>query len=58
MWRDRSKNQVSGVAAGLSAVSVAIGLGLATAVGNRAPLFAGLLIGIYLLFSIKIADQW
>jgi regulator of protease activity HflC (stomatin/prohibitin superfamily) len=58
MWRDRSKNQVSGVAAGLSAVSVAIGLGLATALGNRAPLFAGLLIGIYLLFSIKIADQW
>jgi regulator of protease activity HflC (stomatin/prohibitin superfamily) len=58
MWRDRSKNQVSGVAAGLSAVSVAIGLGLTTVLGNRAPFIAGLLIGIYLLFSIKIADQW
>jgi regulator of protease activity HflC (stomatin/prohibitin superfamily) len=58
MWRDRSKNQVSGVAAGLSAVSVAIGLGLTAVLGNRAPFVAGLVIGIYLLFSIKIADQW
>ncbi len=58
MWRDRSKNQVSGVAAGLSAVSIAMGLGLTAALGNRAPFVAGLLIGTYLLFSIKIADQW
>lgn len=58
MWRDRSKNQLSGVAAGLSAVSVAIGFGLTAVLGNRAPFVVGLLIGIYLLFSIKVADQW
>jgi regulator of protease activity HflC (stomatin/prohibitin superfamily) len=43
---------------GLFAVSVAAGFGLTAAIGNRAPLVVGLLIGVYLLFSIKIADQW
>jgi len=42
----------------LFAISVAAGLGLATVLGNRAPLVAGLLVGVYLLFSIKVADQW
>ena len=32
--------------------------GPAAALGNRAPLIAGLVIGVYLLFSIKVADQW
>jgi regulator of protease activity HflC (stomatin/prohibitin superfamily) len=58
MWRDPKKNQVSGVAVALFATSVATGVGITAAVGSRVPLFAGLLIGIYLLFSIKIADQW
>jgi regulator of protease activity HflC (stomatin/prohibitin superfamily) len=58
MWRDGKKNQVSGVAVALFAASVASGVGITAAVGNRAPLLAGLLIGVYLLFSIKIADQW
>jgi regulator of protease activity HflC (stomatin/prohibitin superfamily) len=58
MWQDGKKNQVSGVAVALFATSVASGVGITTAAGNRAPLFAGLLIGVYLLFSIKIADQW
>jgi regulator of protease activity HflC (stomatin/prohibitin superfamily) len=58
MWRDGKKNQVSGVAVALFAASVASGIGITAAVGNRAPLLAGLLIGVYLLFSIKIADQW
>ncbi len=58
MWRDQSKSQVSGVAVALFAISVAAGLGLAAALGNRAPLVAGLLVGVYLLFSIKVADQW
>jgi regulator of protease activity HflC (stomatin/prohibitin superfamily) len=31
---------------------------LAAVFGSRAPLVAGLLAGIYLLFSIKVADQW
>ena len=58
MWRDRSKSQVSAVAVALFAISVAAGLGLATVLGNQAPLVAGLLVGVYLLFSIKVADQW
>jgi regulator of protease activity HflC (stomatin/prohibitin superfamily) len=58
MWMDRNKNHVSGVAVGLFAVSVAAGFGLTAAIGNRAPLVVGLLIGVYLLFSIKVADQW
>jgi len=52
------KNQVSGVAMAFFAVSVAVGSALTAALGNRAPLFAGLALGLYLLFSLKVADQW
>ena len=58
MWQDRNKSQVSGIAVALFAISGAAGLGLATALENRALLIAGLLVGVYLLFSIKVADQW
>src|SRR5713101_8454788 len=58
MWRDRNKNQVSGIAVAFFVISVAAGSGLTAALGNRAPLFAGILIGLYLLFSLKVADQW
>jgi regulator of protease activity HflC (stomatin/prohibitin superfamily) len=58
MGQDRNKNQVSGVAVALFAISVGTGLGLTTVLGSGAPVVAGFLIGIYLLFSIKIADQW
>ena len=58
MWQDRKENHVSGVAIALFAISVAIGLGLMVLVSSRAPLFGGLLIGLYFLFSVKVADQW
>ncbi|HEX4807535.1 MAG TPA: slipin family protein [Bryobacteraceae bacterium] len=58
MWRDRNKNQVSGVAVGLFVLWAGLGLGLTVLFGNRAPLIVGLVIGLYLLFSIKVADQW
>ena len=58
MWRDINKNQVSGIAVALFAISVAVGFGLREALGNETPFIAGLLIGVYLLFSIKVADQW
>src|SRR5262245_17143279 len=58
MGRDRNKSQVSGVAVALFAVSAATGCGLTLVFGNRVAFFAGLLIGVYLLFSIKIADHW
>ena len=58
MGQDRYRSQLSGVAVGLFAVCALAGAGLARVLDNRAPLFAGLSVGIYLLFSIKIADQW
>src|SRR5450631_1331632 len=58
MWQDRSKNQISGVARGLFAILAAAGLGLTVILGNRVPFAVGLLVGAYLLFSIKVADQW
>src|SRR5271165_3251474 len=50
--------QISGPAVALFFVSVAGGAGVAALTGNRTPLFVGLLIGVYLLFAIKVADQW
>jgi regulator of protease activity HflC (stomatin/prohibitin superfamily) len=58
MWQDRKQNHVSGVAMALFTISVAIGLGFTVLIGRREPLFGGLLIGLYFLFSIKVADQW
>ena len=58
MWQDRNKSQISGVAVALAAVSVAAGLLLTVTIGSRVPVFAGSVIGVYLLFSIKVADQW
>jgi regulator of protease activity HflC (stomatin/prohibitin superfamily) len=58
MWQDRKQNHVSGVAMALFAISVAIGLGLTALIGRREPSVGGLLIGLYFLFSIKVADQW
>src|SRR5919108_45440 len=58
MWQDRNRNQINGAAMALFVVCVAVGFGVATVVGNRVPLFIGLAVGVYLLFSIKIADQW
>ena len=55
---DNDKNSLSGMAIALFAGSCAVGFGLSLALGNRVPLYAGLLLGLYLLFSIKVADQW
>src|SRR6478735_1140586 len=49
---------VSGVGA-LSGVAVAIAGVILTAVTNSpVPAVSGILIGLYLLFSLKVADQW
>jgi len=58
MWQDRKQNHVSGVAMALFAITVGIGLGLTALIGRREPSIGGLLIGLYFLFSIKVADQW
>ena len=58
MWKDNYNTQVSGVAVALFVASVATGLGLTAILVHRLPLFAGFVVGVYLLFSIKVADQW
>jgi regulator of protease activity HflC (stomatin/prohibitin superfamily) len=58
MWQDRNRNQINGAAMALFVVSVAVGFGITAVIGNRIPLFIGIALGIYLLFSIKVADQW
>lgn len=54
----RTLYQVSGVARALFVVSALAGFGLWQALGSRVPFYVGLLVGAYLLFAIKVADQW
>jgi regulator of protease activity HflC (stomatin/prohibitin superfamily) len=58
MFWNGEKNQVPGIAMALFVIFGAAGLGLTTMLGNPLPLILGLLVGVYLLFSIKVADQW
>jgi regulator of protease activity HflC (stomatin/prohibitin superfamily) len=57
LW-EKGKAQVSGIAVALLVISLGAGLALMFALSSRIPLFTGLIIGVYLLFSIKVADQW
>ena len=58
MWQDLNRNRVSTIAVALFVVCAAGGFGIASAMDNRVPLIIGLATGAYLLFSIKVADQW
>jgi len=58
MWQDRNRNHVSTVAVALFVLLAVLGYGISIAIDNRIPFFIGLVIGVYLLFSIKVADQW
>ena len=49
--------QLSGMAVALFVISLGGGFGLMTLLHNEAPFYAGLVIGVYLLLSIKVADQ-
>jgi regulator of protease activity HflC (stomatin/prohibitin superfamily) len=57
LWNSE-KNQIPGIAMALFVVFGGAGLGITALVGNRLPLIVGLVLGLYLLFSIKVADQW
>jgi regulator of protease activity HflC (stomatin/prohibitin superfamily) len=57
LWNSE-KNQVPGIAMALFVICGGAGLGLTAVLGNRVPLIVGLVLGAYLLFSIKVADQW
>ena len=39
-------------------ISVAVGVGLSAAIGYPAPLVVCAAIGLYLLFALRVADQW
>ena len=58
MWQERSRSQISSIAVTLFAAATGAGAILTAVLDNRAPLVAGALIGLYLLFSVKVADQW
>jgi regulator of protease activity HflC (stomatin/prohibitin superfamily) len=49
---------VSGIGALCALAAVGTGLILMVATGHAAPAILGIVAGIYLLFSLKVADQW
>jgi uncharacterized membrane protein YqiK len=53
-----SKGQISTVGTTVFLVCVAAGFAAAMLIHNRAWLWAGLVIGLYFLFSIRVAEQW
>jgi len=58
MWPDRRDMRLSSVGTSLLVISLAAGGWLMAATRSRAPLIVGALVGLYCLFSIRIADQW
>src|SRR3954462_11042813 len=58
MWKDRATKRLNGVAVALFVICVATGFVATNALNNQAPFFIGLVVGVYLLSSIKVADQW
>jgi len=52
------KMPVSNIGAALFVVSALAGLAATRATGNPAPAIAGGVIGLYLMFAIRVADQW
>ncbi len=58
MRPDLSALRVSQVGIALFVISMLVGLGLTALIGNPVPLIAFGLMGLYLLFAIRMADQW
>jgi len=50
--------RTSGIAVALFLVFLGIGLAIGALLNSPVPIVVGVLIGLYLLFSIKVADQW
>jgi regulator of protease activity HflC (stomatin/prohibitin superfamily) len=53
-----SKGQISTVGTTVFLVCVGAGFAAAMLIHNRAWLWAGIVIGLYFLFSIRVAEQW
>ncbi len=58
MRPDQTQMRLSSVGISLFVVCVAVGAGVSAATDNRVALGIGALVGLYFLFSIRIADQW
>ena len=58
MWPDQNQMRLSSVGVSLLVLSLAAGGGVFEATGSQAALVVGALVGLYLLFSVRIADQW
>jgi len=58
MWPDQTQLRLSNVGVALLVLSLAAGGGIMAVTGSRAALVAGALVGLYFLFSIRVADQW
>jgi regulator of protease activity HflC (stomatin/prohibitin superfamily) len=53
-----SKGQISTVGTTVFLVCVAAGFAAAMLIHNRTSLWAGIVVGLYFLFSIRVAEQW
>jgi regulator of protease activity HflC (stomatin/prohibitin superfamily) len=58
MKTDVLQPRISTVGLALCVVSIAAGAGLGALVASRVPVFAAVALGLYLLFAIRVADQW
>ena len=58
MKQDVAQLRLSSVGVALLVVCLATGAALTAVLNHPAPLVAGLAVGVYLLFSIRVADQW
>src|SRR5215472_16659030 len=55
---DSQRSQISSIAVALFIAALVVGLVTSALAGSRIPIIVGTLVGLYLLFSIRVADQW
>ena len=58
MWPDQNRMRLSSVGMTLLVVSSVAGAVVTAVTESRWPLVIGALVGLYFLFSIRVADQW
>jgi regulator of protease activity HflC (stomatin/prohibitin superfamily) len=58
MKPNQTQLRLSSVGAALLAILGAGGFWITSATGSNVPVIAGVLLGLYFLFSIRVADQW
>jgi len=58
MWPDQNQMRLSGVGVSLFVLSLAVGAYITTVTHRQAAVTIGALLGLYFLFSIRVADQW